>query len=213
MLNINNCHCWISTAVIAEYQQLSLLNINNFNNWRSTTETININNWNNWRSTTETININNWNNWRSTTETIEYQQLKQLNINNWNNIFKQIVNKLLLLCICCLCCLCCLFVVQCCLWFVVQCCLWFVVQCCLSIVYVVYALFIVVYILSMYYPLLSTTIRQSTYQEKVKRKIFYKHCKHLLITYQKAIKTQRKTLWNYNLKALVLPPETHGFTP
>ena len=175
LLYINSCHCWISTAVTAVYQQLLLLKINNFNNWRSTTLTI------------------------------EDQQLKQLNINNWNNIFKQIVNKLLLLCICCLCCLCCLFVVQCCLWFVVQ--------CCLSIVYVVYALFIVVYILSMYYPLLSTTIRQSTYQEKVKRKIFYKHCKHLLITYQKAIKTQRKTLWNYNLKALVLPPETHGFTP
>ena len=188
LLYINNCYCCISTTVIAEYQQLLLLYINNFNNWRSTTETI------------------------------EDQQLKQLKINNWNNIFKQIVNKLLLfivvnllfmLSICCsvlsmvYCpvlskyCLCCLCIVHCCL---------FVVHCCEFIVYVVYLLSNVVY------GLLSTTIKQSNYQKKVKRKISYKHCKHLLITYQKAIKTQWKTLWNYNLKALVLPPETHGFT-
>ena len=128
-----------------------------------------------------------------------------------------------LLWICCLCCL-----------FVVHCCLWFIVQCCLSIVYVVYLLFMLSMVCCpvlskyclcclcivhcclwsmVYCPLLSITIKQSNYQEKVKRKISYKHCKHLLITYQKAIKTQRKTPSNYNLKALVLPPETHGFTP
>ena len=103
----------------------------------------------------------------------------------------------------------------CCL-FVVQCCLWFIVQCCLSIVYVVYLLFM----LSMVYcPLLSITIKQSNYQEKVKRKISYKHCKHLLITYQKAIKTHEKphqiTIWKpwfYLLKPMVSHPKTHAFT-
>ena len=110
------------------------------------------------------------------------------------NLLFIVVNLLFMLSICCpvlsmvccpvlskycLCCLC-----------IVHCCLWFIVQCCLSNVYVVYLLFM----LSMFYcPLLSITIKQSNYQEKVKRKISYKHCKHLLITYQKAIKTHEKT--------------------